>query len=213
MKMYVSNVSAQTFGLRYSYTEQQSSKTKEGQNTAKSDNFESKEKQTTEESTNFSDVLDIMSTEVSPMDSLKAYVQESVNKLLDKIAKHTASTSTSQASRFSVSYTSINITIELGEGQSLSDVKNELDDMLSEDGYWGVEQTSQRMFDFAVAVAGDDPVALQKAKEAVQKGFDQTEVIFGGQLPDISYATYDSTMEKFDNYLEHINSSLETTYA
>ncbi|ADD68777.1 conserved hypothetical protein [Denitrovibrio acetiphilus DSM 12809] len=211
--MYISNSSAQTFGLRYSYAEQQTSKTREGQNTAKSEDSGTTQAETSEKAKGFSDVLDIMSADISPMENLEAYVQKSISKILEKIAKHASETSVSQASRFSVSYTSINISIEFGEGESLSDVKSQLDEMLSEDGYWGVEKTSQRMFDFAVAISGDDPETLQKAKEAVQKGFDQTEALFGGQLPDISYDTYEATMEKFDNYIEQINSSLDETYA
>lgn len=40
---------------------------------------------------------------------------------------------------------------------------------ISEDGYWGVKQTSERIFDFAQALAGDDEEKMKTMKEAVEK--------------------------------------------
>ena len=38
----------------------------------------------------------------------------------------------------------------------------EAQDAISEDGYWGVNQTSQRIFDFAVALSGGDSEQMDK---------------------------------------------------
>ena len=211
--MYLSNLNAQTFNLRMSYEQPRSAKTMDGQKPDKSEVSEAKQTESTEKNSSFADILSIASKDINPALNLKAYIQDSVNKVLEKIADHASKALSGQAEQFSVSVTSISITIELEEGESLSDVKSQLDGMLSEDGYWGVEKTSQRMFDFAAAIAGDNPEELEKAREAVTKGFKQAEAMFGGKLPDISYETYDATMEKFDNYIEQINSSLATTYA
>lgn len=69
---------------------------------------------------------------------------------------------------------------------------------IAEDGYWGVNATSDRIVDFAVALAGDDPEKLEEMRAAFQKGFDQATRTWGGKLPDISQRTYDAVMEKFD---------------
>lgn len=69
---------------------------------------------------------------------------------------------------------------------------------IAEDGYWGVNATSDRIVDFAVALAGDDPEKLEEMRAAFQKGFDQAAKTWGGELPDISQRTYDAVMEKFD---------------
>ncbi len=69
---------------------------------------------------------------------------------------------------------------------------------IAEDGYWGVNATSDRIVDFAVALAGDDPEKLEDMRAAFQKGFDQATKTWGGELPDISQRTYDAVMEKFD---------------
>jgi len=82
---------------------------------------------------------------------------------------------------------------------------------ISEDGYWGVEQTSGRIFDFAVALAGDDPDKLAEMKEAVIKGFKLAEDMWGGSLPSISQNTYDRVMERFDEYEKSLTATTETT--
>lgn len=69
---------------------------------------------------------------------------------------------------------------------------------IAEDGYWGVNATSDRIVDFAVALAGDDPKELEKMRAAFQKGFNKAAKTWGGQLPEISYKTYDAVMSKFD---------------
>lgn len=71
---------------------------------------------------------------------------------------------------------------------------------ISEDGYWGVKQTSQRIFDMAVALSGGDEEKMDKMLEAFKKGFQQATKSWGKSLPDISNQTYDAVMEKFENY-------------
>ena len=69
---------------------------------------------------------------------------------------------------------------------------------IADDGYWGVDQTSSRIVDFAVALAGDDPKQLEKMRDAFKKGFDQATNTWGKKLPDISQRTYQAVMDKFD---------------
>ena len=76
---------------------------------------------------------------------------------------------------------------------------------ISEDGYWGVKQTSDRILDFAQALAGDDPKKLEEMREAFKKGYEQAEKTWGGKLPEISQNTYDAVMEKFDNLIKDLN--------
>ncbi len=71
---------------------------------------------------------------------------------------------------------------------------------IAEDGYWGVQQTSDRILDFAKALAGDDPDKADELLEAFKKGFKQATGSWGKQLPDISQRTYDAVVEKFDNW-------------
>lgn len=73
---------------------------------------------------------------------------------------------------------------------------------IAEDGYWGVEQTSARIFDFASALAGDDEEAMRKMQKAFEKGFKQATHAWGKELPDISSKTYDAVQKKFQDYFD-----------
>lgn len=71
---------------------------------------------------------------------------------------------------------------------------------IAEDGYYGVEQTASRIFDFASALAGDDVDKMKEMQEAFEKGFKQAEKTWGGKLPDISYQTQEAVNKKFQDY-------------
>lgn len=69
---------------------------------------------------------------------------------------------------------------------------------ISENGYWGVEQTATRILDFAKAISGGDPSKIDLLINAVKEGFEAAKEIFGGKLPEISQKTYDRVMEGFE---------------
>lgn len=73
---------------------------------------------------------------------------------------------------------------------------------ISEDGYWGVKQTSERILDFATALTGGDPSKIEEMREAFKKGYKQAEKTWGGELPEISKQTYDAVMKGFDKMAE-----------
>ncbi len=70
---------------------------------------------------------------------------------------------------------------------------------ISEDGYWGVNKTSDRIVQFATALTGGDPDKIEEMRDAFIKGYKQAEKTWGGKLPDISQQTYDAVMKKFDD--------------
>jgi hypothetical protein len=71
---------------------------------------------------------------------------------------------------------------------------------ISEDGYYGVKQTSQRLFDFASALAGDDVDKMKEMQEAMQKGFEEATGAWGKDLPDICQQTLDAANKMFEDY-------------
>lgn len=78
---------------------------------------------------------------------------------------------------------------------------------ISEDGYYGVEQTSQRILDFAKAITGGDPSKIESMREAIQKGFGAAEEEWGGKMPDITQQTYDAVMKGLDEWAESAKSA------
>ncbi len=69
---------------------------------------------------------------------------------------------------------------------------------VAEDGYYGVEKTSDRLVDFAKAISGGDPKKIEMLRDAVLDGFKQAAELWGDELPQISKDTYNATMDKFD---------------
>ena len=75
---------------------------------------------------------------------------------------------------------------------------------ISEDGYWGVEQTSDRIVSFAKALAGDNLELAQQMLEAVKEGFKQASEEWGEDLPEISNKTMDATFKKLDEWIKSL---------
>ncbi|MBU5473675.1 MAG: hypothetical protein GX284_01010 [Clostridiales bacterium] len=80
------------------------------------------------------------------------------------------------------------------------EVKAQAQADIADDGYWGVEQTSDRIIEFAKALVGDDPDKAESMRAAFEKGFKAATKAWGKDLPDISQKTYDAVMKKFDDW-------------
>lgn len=76
---------------------------------------------------------------------------------------------------------------------------------IAEDGYWGVEQTSDRLVSFAQALAGGDASKADEMIAAVEKGFKQATKAWGDTLPDICQQTVDTTIEKLNKWKDSLN--------
>ena len=57
---------------------------------------------------------------------------------------------------------------------------------IAEDGYWGVEQTSDRIIDFATALTGGDPDKIEEMREAFKKGYKMAEKTWGGEFDKLA---------------------------
>ncbi|MCR5802571.1 MAG: hypothetical protein K6G57_09615 [Lachnospiraceae bacterium] len=80
--------------------------------------------------------------------------------------------------------------------------KAEAQAAIAEDGYWGVNQTSDRIVQFATALTGGDPDKIDEMMNAFKKGFQMATKTWGGELPEISQKTYDAVIEKFNKLKE-----------
>lgn len=76
---------------------------------------------------------------------------------------------------------------------------------ISEDGYWGVEQTSDRIVSFAKALSGGDPDKADEMITAFVKGFKAATKSWGDELPDICQRTYNATMDKLNQWKSGTN--------
>lgn len=71
---------------------------------------------------------------------------------------------------------------------------------ISENSYWSVKNTSERIIDFAKAITENDSTKVDKAIEAFKKGYNQAISKFGGIVPAISQNTYDTVMKEFEKW-------------
>ncbi len=76
---------------------------------------------------------------------------------------------------------------------------------IGEDGYWGIEQTSERLFSMAQALSGGDASKADEMIAAVKKGFDQAAEAWGGELPDICQKTVDAAVEKLTKWRDSLS--------
>lgn len=75
---------------------------------------------------------------------------------------------------------------------------------IAENGYWGSIATSDRIVDFAKALASNDPKKAEALKEAFKKGYAQAEKTWGGKLPEICQETHRLVLEKLDQWASSI---------
>lgn len=91
------------------------------------------------------------------------------------------------------------------------ETRKQAEEDISENGYWGVKQTSERIFSFAKALAGDDEETMKKMQAAVEKGFKAATKAWGKELPSISKDTLNAVNKMFDDYYESKSKSSITT--
>ncbi|MEE3392534.1 MAG: hypothetical protein VZR00_00185 [Lachnospiraceae bacterium] len=71
---------------------------------------------------------------------------------------------------------------------------------ISEDGYYGVKKTSDRLASMAIALTGNDPSKADEMLEALKKGFEKATAAWGEELPQISKDTYDAAVKKINEW-------------
>ena len=76
---------------------------------------------------------------------------------------------------------------------------------ISEDGYWGVEQTSDRIVSMAQALSGGNVEKADAMITAIKKGFEQATSAWGEDLPDICKQTIDTAVKKMENWRDGIS--------
>lgn len=81
-----------------------------------------------------------------------------------------------------------------------AETKQAAQEAISENGYYGIKKTSQRLFDFVAGMAGGDPERMKQLQAAVQDGYNEAMKAWGGELPQISKDTLDATNKLFDDY-------------
>lgn len=85
------------------------------------------------------------------------------------------------------------------EGKAFTELsQDEAKELVSDGGFFGVDETSQRVTSFVINMTGDNIEALQESRIGLVQGFEEAQKLFGGELPDISVQTQEKTLEIID---------------
>jgi len=95
------------------------------------------------------------------------------------------------------------------EGKPISELSREEGaELISEDGLFGVKQTSERIADFVINGAGGDEDRLRAGREGILEGFKMAEDMWGGELPEISQITMQKATEMVDKAMHDLGFSI-----
>jgi len=86
--------------------------------------------------------------------------------------------------------------------------KEDAAELISEDGIFGVEQTSQRISNFVIDGANGDENMLRAGREGMLAGFKMAEDMWGGELPEISQKTMAKSIEMVDKLMYELGFSI-----
>ena len=125
-------------------------------------------------STKVTDYSSIVASMKKELSSKNEQLQNLVNKLLSN-----------QAKKY-ISLSDMFKDIQVDEQTKIQAQKD-----ISDDGYWGVEQTSDRLVSMAKALSGGDSSKADAMISAIEKGFDEAAKAWGDKLPDICQKTID----------------------
>src|SRR3989339_659336 len=99
-------------------------------------------------------------------------------------------------------------------GKPIADMSpDEAKELVSEEGYFGVTKTSERLADFVLSGGGDDLERLKAGREGIVRGFNEAEEMWGGKLPDISYETLEKALAKIDEKINSLGGAILNTTA
>lgn len=86
--------------------------------------------------------------------------------------------------------------------------KEEAAELVSEDGIFGIKQTSERIANFVINGAGGDEDLLRAGREGMLRGFKEAEAMWGGELPEISQETMKRAIEMVDKAMYDLGFSV-----
>ena len=86
--------------------------------------------------------------------------------------------------------------------------QEEAAELVSEDGFFGVTQTSERIANFVINGAGGDESMLRAGREGMLQGFKEAEEMWGGELPEISQETMAKAVEMVDKAMHDLGFSI-----
>ena len=86
--------------------------------------------------------------------------------------------------------------------------KDEAAELVSDEGFFGVAKTAERLAGFVINGSGDDLERLQEGRKGIIQGFEEAEAIWGKKLFDISYETLDKALASIDERIAELGGNV-----
>jgi hypothetical protein len=97
-------------------------------------------------------------------------------------------------------------------GRSILDLSpEEAADLVSEEGFYGVKNTAERLSGFVINGAGDDLDKIRAGRAGIIRGFKEAEELWGEKLPEISYDTLELALQQIDARIQDLGGSVINT--
>lgn len=127
---------------------------------------------------------------------------ESMQSLVEKLLNKQKGTFdlASLMKKNDVSGLNLSATFEEAAKNADPDTIKAAQESISEDGYWGINKTSDRLVSMAIALSGGDTSKADEMMAAIQKGYDRATSAWGKDLPDICKDTLEATKQKMDDW-------------
>ena len=95
------------------------------------------------------------------------------------------------------------------EGGPIADLSQaEAAELVSEDGLFGIKQTSERIANFVINGSNGDEDRMRAGREGMLRGFKEAEAMWGGELPEISQKTMKAAIEMVDKAMHELGYSI-----
>ena len=95
------------------------------------------------------------------------------------------------------------------EGKPIAELSQaEAAELVSEDGIFGITQTSERIANFVIQGAGGNEDRFRAGREGMLQGFKDAEAMWGGELPEISQKTMQAAIEMVDKAMHEAGFSI-----
>ncbi len=141
---------------------------------------------------------------------LRAQITQNANDMMLKSTTIQANLSNS-ADDFTQSYGDFQSFLsDIGyAGKPIAELsQDEAAQLVSEDGIFGITQTSERIANFVINGAGGDEDKLRAGREGMLQGFKEAEAMWGGELPEISQKTMQAALEMVDKAMYDLGFSI-----
>ena len=144
------------------------------------------------------------------VNELRGQIKESMNAFTFKST--TIQTGVvSQEDKFAKSYEEFQSFLQdVGySGKPIAELsQDEAAQLVSEDGIFGIKQTSERIANFVIQGAGGNEDLLRAGRDGMLQGFQDAERIWGSALPDISQKTIQIATELVDKAMHDLGFSI-----